>query len=766
MQGRILFWHDWDGEDTAVLNELIDGFHALHPEVRVVTIAVPSGMLRQRYEETASLGLGPDLLILSDADVRPFADTNLIRPLLDEEINAEKFLSTALDSLRYQDALYGLPLSLRPVALYYNAEQVEQPARTLEVLLQQAEAGQNVALNSQFTTSLWGISTFGGTLFNDEGQVVLDQGGFTNWLNWLKTAQEIPGITLDRNDATLRDLFVSERVAYYVGGPQALPDLRERMGEAKVRATSLPAGPNGPSGPLLQVEAILFNQASSEQQAELALALADYLTNAEQNARLMRGTDRVPANRLVRVDQQLFPVIAGFIAQARTAVTVPQLTQMDTLIAEGDDMLRGVLTGLVDVNEAAQQLAQSVNDPSGLNPPPDLPLVADCDTAGAITIGHTWRGAAAAALTQVATDFMAQCAETSIQLVQFTPAALLTLLYEGNGGEPVPDLILGPSVWAAGLTNNGLIATLNGRVDADLLQQFVAVALNTVEVDGQLIGLPVNLNLSALYYNGDVISDPATTLGDLLIEASEGNKVAIPLGFENAYWGVSSFDGTLFDNNSQLTPTNSGFIEWLTWLQQEQSQPGMLLSEDDAILQALFSSGAVVYYTGSSLRLNTLQTALGADTVRVTELPAGPNGAAAPLLSTDIFYLSGTSTRAKSDLALAFSLFATDVDAQTTFMTQAQIIPANINVDSSGHPAVAGFLAQAQTAVSWPQGVQVERVREQGNQLYESVVLRQLSPAQVACDLQININTANGFAIDEIELPDICRDETEPVIDE
>ena len=106
LQGRILLWHDWGAEDTVVLEELLSGFSALNPAIRVVTVAVPPGTLRQRYEETAALGLGPDLLILSDTDVRSLADANLIRSIPDEAINTDRFLSTAIDSLRYQESLY------------------------------------------------------------------------------------------------------------------------------------------------------------------------------------------------------------------------------------------------------------------------------------------------------------------------------------------------------------------------------------------------------------------------------------------------------------------------------------------------------------------------------------------------------------------------------------------------------------------------------------------------------------------------------------
>lgn len=756
LKGRILFWHDWAAEDTAVLNELLAGFSALNPEVRVITVAVPSGTLRQRYQETAVMGLGPDLLILSDADVRPLADANLIRPLPDETINADKYLSTAIDSLRYQDNLYGLPLSLQPMALYYNEEQVLEPARTLDALLQDAQAGQAVAMNSGFFLSLWGLQAFGGSLFDIEGRVLLNQGGYTNWLNWLKTAQDAPGMILDRNDETLRDLFVSDRVAYYVGNPRALPDLREKMGTTRVRSTVLPDGPNGPAGPLLQVEAILINQSSSDHQVELALALADFLTNAEQNARLMREANRVPANRRVRVDQQTFPVIAGFAAQARTAIAVPQQPQMETLVDAGEDMLRGFLTGIVDVNEAANQLAQTVNQQYGFETLTTAPVVTNCDAAGSLSLWHAWGDEQAAALLQVATNFMSECEDAVIQLSQFVPATLRDRLQENDTGEPGPDLILGPSEWMPGLVNAGVIIPLNGLIDADVLQQYVPLALDTVRTEGQFYGLPVNLDVTSLYYNGNSVTDPATTLADLLTEAAAGYKVALPVAFDDAHWGVAAFGGPLFDESYRLALAESGFVDWLAWLQEANNVPGFVMSNDDTILQALFSSGAVSYYAGTARQLHAFQAALGKEAVLVTELPAGPEGVAAPLLQTDAFFLNQEAPETSSDLALAFALFATAVPAQETLMTRAQIIPANVNVDSTGFPAIAGFLMQTQTAIVWPPVPQVTILRQQGDQVYESVVLRQMPLAEAACAFETSVNQINGFASDETPLPDIC----------
>lgn len=107
--------------------------------------------------------------------------------------------------------------------------------------------------------------------------MILDQGGFANWLGWLKNAQSTPGMirrhagVARRDDVTLRNLFVNGEAAYYIGTPDVLLSLQELLGEETVGVVPLPAGPTAPAGPLLDVDAIMFNHASSSNQTKLAL---------------------------------------------------------------------------------------------------------------------------------------------------------------------------------------------------------------------------------------------------------------------------------------------------------------------------------------------------------------------------------------------------------------------------------------------------------------------------------------------------------------
>ena len=367
LSGRILVWHSRSETETAALERTFEKFTDIYPSVRVISVSVPLDELRERYGRAAALGLGPDLFIGPSDWIPSLADAGVIRPISTLPVATDAYLPSALANASYRGELYGVPFSLHPVALYYNSKLVGEPAKTLSDLLSQADQGQNVAITTLFSKAFWGVQAFGGRLFDDDGQVILDRGGFAEWLNWLKKAQDAPGIFLSRDEATLLDLFLEQRVAYYVAGPEVLPIVWEKLGKENVGVVALPAGPDGPAGPFLRVDAFMFNKSSSERQLRVALALSQFLTNAEQSATLVREVGLVPANRRVRVDRRAYPAVSGFVAQSYTAVSVPNTPQMDLINKLGDSIYTQVLEGILDPTDAANEITQQVNEAFGFS---------------------------------------------------------------------------------------------------------------------------------------------------------------------------------------------------------------------------------------------------------------------------------------------------------------------------------------------------------------------------------------------------------------
>jgi maltose-binding protein MalE len=753
--GRLLLWHSWTDAEAETLTGLLQKFNEIHPNVTVISQQVPLESLLREYEQAARLGLGPDLFIGPGEWLAPLADQGLILDLGPFEPRTDDYLSRAVQTLTYNEKLYGLPLALRPTALYYNTQLVDKPAVNLDEWLAQAAAGQFVAMDINFLPAYWGIQAFGGRLLDDTGRVALDEGGFANWLRWQQNAQTAPGMVLSRDSAGLKELFYSGKVAYYTGSPDDLAEVHAALGEDNVAVTVLPEGPVGPSGPLLFVEAFYFNPASRPHQTEQALLLTTFMTNPTQSTSLMRGINRVPANRTVPVDARLHPAVAGFAAQARTSVAVENLPQQSVIVSRADDLSRAVLAGAVDVTEGTVALVNEVNEAFGF-PVKTTPVVT-CQAEGFLRIWHPWNGRLAEAVAEIVADYQAVCPDLQVVVTEVGEAQLYASYTSTTIDNSLPDLVLGPSTWLLPFVQAQSVQSISSFMNSDIRQRFRPSALSTLEYQSELYGLPFWLELDTLYFNNEQISDPPSTLTDLL-QLAEESGAALPTTFIQAYWGATAHDSRLFTPEFRLALVESGFVDWLTWLETANAVPNMRLSDDPAALQAAFSEGEVAMWVGPASALGVLEQEVGLDKLRLARLPSGPGGEGSPWLTSAAFFITGSIAEEQRNLALGFIDFATNAASQTNLMESYRLVPVNVTVGLENAPVISGLLRNVSIAFVPPNVPELTAVLTQGDQVYRSILAGLSTPVQAACLFTTNVDQANGFSVTPNDLPELCRD--------
>ena len=789
--GEILLWHDWSGADAELLNELVNKFSTIHPEMTVVTQSFPADTLQEKFMHSVTSGLGPDLLIGQAAWAQEFADAGLIKAMTKEKVGVnpdEIYLSSALTTLDYDGQLYGLPFSLSTDALCYNKSLLggHMPAETLSALLEQAVEGKQVALSTEFNQAFWGIKTFGGELFDEKGRVILDQGGFANWLVWLKNAQNMPNITLGNHDDALMQ-FVDGHAAYYVCNSAEIRTLQQTLGAELVGVAPLPAGPNNPAGPLLNAEALLFSKASDAKQTNIAMNLALFLTNAEQQKKLATEVAKVPANSAARIDNDRFPIVSALMRQSRTAVPIrlSHIQQAETVSLYGQRHYSEALEGVLSVTDAIAKLTSHVNGLHGFGPSYTRPTC-PTDQKGILEVWHDWRkeAAEAAALDQLAQNFMQLCPSVLIQINSRQDVFALSQSFDLSELSELSeqfDLLISSTDVFDLMLSQGKIRDITQIVEPEALQQYIPAALEAIRHEEKLYGLPMSVRSMALYYNSDLVSDPPRVLDDLFAQATPERQVALPIGFEAAFWGISAFSGIygerlIFDDqqrvilDAQRADTDqSPFAEWLSWLKRAQDNPGIVLSDDPNELYDLFVSGKAAYLVGEAELLNEFQVELNSslppsmgenlssalknlmkkERVRVVPLPVGPRGAAGPFLTVQGLMFNPDAEPEQVNLALAFANYLTNIESQTLLMEQANFIPANVNVDTSDYPAVAGFLEQANTATVQPSIAEIDALLSLGNTVYRDVLNSNIDP-QVAVDHFTDlVNEINEFSVEK-----------------
>lgn len=812
LAGQILIWHTWHGQEQAALQELLDGFMELHPRVSIVEEFYDIASIEETYRYQIEAGLGPDILIAPASWAENLADERLIQDIGNrEDVNLDIYLTAALDMLRYNNEVYGLPLSLNTQVLYYNkallgpvsaednpssneeiitliqqqqatitntetltalnqivnqvatsetTPQALTPATTLDELLQQANHGQVVALPADFYNAFWGIQVFGGELFDDEERVVLNQGGFANWLGWLKKAAENPNIILNRNLDELNLLFTTGRATYYVGSTQEYPTLQEALGPENVGVVRLPGRQNKPAGPFLQAEALMFNQATTRNSTDLSLRLGQYLTNTEQQRKLALAVGKLPTNNRVDIDPRVSDVVAEFIAQSKTAVPVElkDIQKLTNLIDLGDDVYAQTLEGELSVGDAATTLTEQINEQYGLETV--VTQQRDCEVAGTITFWSRWQDANGAALQEVVDAFMQQCPNTFITVEAVEAPELLNRYLESVEQGQVPDIILGNNFHINSLASQETLLNLSEQLDLDFSQRFIPLVEQAMLYQDNLYGVPIAINLTAIYYNSDLVDTPPVVLNDLLALASAENQIALPISFIDSYWGIAAFGESgqqpIFDEEGRFLLGELGLTEWLTWLKEAQTTPGMVLSSDKTALQELFISQQAGLLVGNTGQLNILQTELGVDKVGVVPLPSG-----SPLINVDTLLISPFSSPEQQAVALEFAQFMTDIESQEVLLAQTNKVPININVSTADHPAIDGFSEQANVATVLPNISQVQAMIDWGNVVYEQVLDNDITPEDAVLDFVNLVDATNGITVAETTTFEDCTEEGE-----
>ena len=360
--GTLLVWHTWPKPNDALLTELFESYTAVNPHVTIVSEYVPAQELEKRFSEQVIAGLGPDIIIGAELNViRNLIAKGHLTDLMPYNIDTEALLPQAVDALRIDDALYGLPIAAYTDVLYYNTAFVDAAPETLLELLEEAKTGQKIAIPTDFRDAYWGISAFNGKILDGNGAIVIDD-GFVHWLSWLLRASEEPTIILNNNYPDLLQSFIDGEVAYLIGSSSDYPFLAESLPPDQLGLALLPRVQDQP-GSFLELEVMTISQVTANE--TLSVELLSFLTNrTHQRLLALSGSGHIPVNHQVSFDSRLAPTAAVLQDQGEAAVIIPlaHVDVEDFLQEAGTEIFVQVLAGVLTPEDAAKQLSQEAAD--------------------------------------------------------------------------------------------------------------------------------------------------------------------------------------------------------------------------------------------------------------------------------------------------------------------------------------------------------------------------------------------------------------------
>lgn len=348
LNGEIVLWHSWAGAEGDALAEILLEFQARYPGVQVETLFIAHDDLLQSYAESVFAEEGPSLLLAPNWWLGEMILLQLLAPFGPElaQTTLEGLFPAALDSMVWDETLYGVPIHVTTPAVYINTTLYQEPMpQTLDAwhALAAQDPQLGIGLYANLYHLAWGFDAYGVDLFDEQGRAVIDEhDGMVDFLQWLRRVNELDGSYVDQDYGMLLDRYYSGEFAFFVDGPWSYDDLSAAL-DGEIAVAPLPAGPVGAATPWLYADGLFLNPNTDDATRRVAVTFAQHLSSAASGEILANTGNLLPANRTLNLPAN--HRLGGFHAQAESATAMPTNREMDAVWGYGGDMiLRALLS--------------------------------------------------------------------------------------------------------------------------------------------------------------------------------------------------------------------------------------------------------------------------------------------------------------------------------------------------------------------------------------------------------------------------------------
>jgi arabinogalactan oligomer/maltooligosaccharide transport system substrate-binding protein len=359
----VVLWHAYNGDERIALEATAAAWNTAHPDQQLTLVAVPYDAFADKLSSAIPRGNGPDLFIYPQDRIGDWADAGVIEPLefWVDDARADRFTEQSLGAMAYKGSLWGLPMTVKSLVLYYRTDLVTDPPRTTDDLIalgEQLKSRHVFALAypspDLYAHAMW-LHGFGGQVMDDNGTLTIATPAATGALAFARSLVAKGIAPEDAQGPLIASMFNEGRTATAVSGPWFIPDIAANV-PWKVTTLPIVSETGKPAAPFISAEGILMSARAKDKDA--AFAVMDFLSgDAAAITRAKSGHQVVP-NLHAYDDHELAsdPTVAVFRAQLQHVVAMPNDPTMRRVWTPYRTALGEVLAGRDDPGAALNAL--------------------------------------------------------------------------------------------------------------------------------------------------------------------------------------------------------------------------------------------------------------------------------------------------------------------------------------------------------------------------------------------------------------------------
>lgn len=322
----VVLWHAYNGSEREALTLSVARWNEQHPEQPVELVGVPHAGFGDKLTSAIPGGNGPDLFIYAQDRIGAWVDAGIVEPIefwLDDA-RVDRFSSEAVAAMGYKGSLWGLPVTVKSLALFYRKDLVTTPPRTTDELIALGETlrkGGNRYAIAYSNVDLYGhapwLYGYGGRILDDNGKLAIASDDAADAMRFAKRLVDTKTAPSKIDGANVATMFNRGEAATAMSGPWFIDGIGE---DVPWGVASLPTvtETGKPAAPFLGVDGLIMSARAHDKDS--AFAVMDFLTSdAAALERVKIGRQVVP-NPAADAEVSSDPVLSAFRTQLAYAV--------------------------------------------------------------------------------------------------------------------------------------------------------------------------------------------------------------------------------------------------------------------------------------------------------------------------------------------------------------------------------------------------------------------------------------------------------------